>query len=147
VDLSTFSQQYRLNVKRDVDGTDIVLGKLGHVYEHSDTQLAILFMPSTPRARLWSLTKIKGLASGMVLRQNADGEGTLLFDADNPAQSRLAIGLVRARPKRILTDEQRSRLLERLSVARQSTLKNGTSAARTHEKLDVGALPHFEVAA
>jgi hypothetical protein len=38
VDLSTFSQQYRLNVKRDVDGTDIVLGKLGHVYEHVESR-------------------------------------------------------------------------------------------------------------
>ena len=64
MDLRTFAAHYHLRTNRDVDGTDIVLGKLGHLYEHSDTQLALLFMPSSPRARLWSLVKAKGLGVG-----------------------------------------------------------------------------------
>src|SRR5437868_4643956 len=111
---------YRVATRRDVDGTDIIGGKLGHIYEHSDQQLALLFMPLAPRARLWRLTKAKGTAAGMSLRQNAESEGTLLFDGGSPEQARLAISLVRARPKRVLTDEQRSALSERLSKMRQT---------------------------
>ena len=129
MDLRTFSEKYRVATRRDVDGTDIIGGKLGHIYEHSDQQLALLFMPSAQRARLWGLVKAKGMAAGMTLRQNADSEGTLLFDADSPEQARLAISLVKARPKRVLTEEQRSALAERLSKTRQVPLKNGTSAS------------------
>ena len=133
--LQTYTQKYHLRIKRDVDGTDIVAGKLGHIYEHSDSQLGLLFMPSAPRARLWSLAKAKGIAVGMTVRQNADSEGTLLFDAADPAQARLAISLVRARPKRILTEEQRSALAARLAVARQEAQKRGTLAAGTRESV------------
>jgi len=147
VDLRTFATRNHLRTNRDLDGTDIVLGKLGHIYEHSDTQLGLLFLPSASRARLWSLTKTKGLASGMTLRQNANSEGTLLFEADDPAQARLAISLVRARPKRILTDEQRSALSERLSKARSHLHREGTSAARTAERPADETLPKVAVAA
>lgn len=131
--LRTFAEKHRLYTKLDTDGTTIIAGKLGHLYEHSDTQLGLLFMPTVPRARLWSVTKAKGTAAGMVVRQNADSEGTLLFDANSAEQARLAVSLVRARPKRVLTDEQRSALADRLSKARSHLQKNGTSAARTHE--------------
>jgi hypothetical protein len=119
VGLRTFAEKYRLYTKLDIDGTTIIAGKLGHVYEHSETQLGLLFMPTAPRARLWSVTKTKGTAAGMVARQKADSEGTLLFDADSPEQARLAVSLVRARPKRILTEEQRSALSEPPGNARQ----------------------------
>jgi hypothetical protein len=133
VELRTFAEKYRLYTKLDTDGTTIVAGKLGHLYEHSDTQLGLLFMPSVPRARLWAATKAKGTAAGMIVRQNGDSEGTLLFDANIPDQARLAISLVRARTKRILTDEQRSALAERLSKARSTLHKKGTLDAETHE--------------
>jgi hypothetical protein len=139
VGLRTFAEKYRLYTKLDIDGTTIIAGKLGHVYEHSATQLGLLFMPTAPRARLWSGTKAKGTAAGMVVRQNADSEGTMLFDANSPEQARLAVSLVRARPKRILTEEQRSALSERLSKARSHLQKKGTSAARTHEVSGVGS--------
>lgn len=83
----------------------------------------------------------------MILRQNADSEGTLLFDAENPAHARLAISLVRARPKRVLTDEQRSALSQRLSKARSHLHREGTSAARTAERPAIETLPQTEVAA
>jgi hypothetical protein len=133
VGLRTFAEKYRLYTKLDTDGTTIVAGKLGHIYEHSEGQLALLFMPTTPRARLWSATKTKGTAVGMVVRQNAESEGTLLFDANSAEQARLAVSFVRARPRRILTEEQRSALSARLSKARSHLHKEGTSAARTHE--------------
>ena len=132
--LRTFAEKYRLYTKLDTDGTTVIAGKLGHLYEHSDTQLGLLFMPTVPRARLWSVTKAKGTAARvLVVRQNADSEGTLLFDANSAEQARLAVSLVRARPKRVLTEEQRSALSERLSKARSHLQKSGTSAARTHE--------------
>ncbi len=130
--IRSFAEKYRLYTKLDTDGTTIVAGKLGHIYEHSETQLGLLFMPTAPRARLWSATKAKGTAAGMLLRQNAESEGTMLFDSNSPEQARLAVTLVRARPKRVLTDEQRSALAERLS---KGALRKGTSAARTHERV------------
>jgi len=132
VGIRSFAEKYRLYTKLDTDGTTIVAGKLGHIYEHSETQLGLLFMPTAPRARLWSATKAKGTAAGMLLRQNAESEGTMLFDSNSPEQARLAVTLVRARPKRVLTDEQRSALAERLS---KGALRKGTSAARTHERV------------
>ena len=133
--LRTFAEKYRLYTKLDTDGTTIVAGKLGHIYEHSETQLGLLFVPTAPRARLWSATKAKGTAAGMLLRQNAESEGTMLFDSNSPEQARLAVTLVRARPKRVLTEEQRSALSERLSNARSHLHRKGTSAARTHERV------------
>jgi len=133
VGIRSFAEKYRLYTKLDTDGTTIVAGKLGHIYEHSETQLGLLFMPTAPRARLWSATKAKGTAAGMLLRQNAESEGTMLFDHNNPEQARLAVTLVRARPKRVLTEEQRSALSERLSKARSHLHREDTSAARTHE--------------
>ena len=134
MNLRNFAAAYRLHTYRDVDGTDIIAGKLGHIYEHSNTQLGLLFMPSAPRVRLWSSTKAKGMAAGMIVRQNGESEGTLLFDSNNPAQARLAVSLVRSRPKRILTDEQRSALSERLSKARSRLQREGTLASGTHER-------------
>jgi hypothetical protein len=139
VALKDFVEKYRLHTKLDADGTTVIAGKLGHIYEHSDSQLGLLFMPTKPRARLWSTTKAKGAAVGMTVRQNAESEGTLLFDADEPVQARLAIRLVRARPKRVLTEEQRSALSERLSKTRSYLHRQGTSAARTHELEGVGS--------
>jgi len=135
VGIRSFAEKYRLYTKLDTDGTTIVAGKLGHIYEHSETQLGLLFMPTTPRARLWSATKAKGTAAGMLLRQNAEGEGTMLFDSNSPEQAPLAVTLVRARPKRVLTEEQRSALSERLSNARSHLHREGTSAARTHQRV------------
>ena len=133
MDIKKFAEKCRLQVRRDVDGTDIVAGKLGHIYEHSAVKLGVLFMPSAPRARLWSVIKTKGTAAGMAVRQNGDGEGTLLFDPANAEQARLAVRLVKVRVRRVLTDEQRSALAARLAVARNSAHKRGTLAARKHE--------------
>jgi hypothetical protein len=127
VDIKEFAAHYRLQVRRDVDGTDIISAKFGHLYEHSALTLGLLFMPSAPRARLWSVVKAKATAAGMTVRQNGDTEGTLLFNPASPEQASLAIRLVRARQKRILTVEQRSALAERLH-------RKGTSAARNVEE-------------
>jgi hypothetical protein len=134
MNLRTFAATHRLHTNRDVDGTDIIAGKHGHIYEHSDTQLGLLFMPPAARARLWSATKAKATTAGIIVRQNADSEGTLLFDCHNPVQARLAVSLVRVRPRRVLTDEQRLALSERLSKARQSIQRKGTLASETHER-------------
>jgi len=130
VDIKEFAEKYRVSARRDADGTDIVAGKLGHMYEHSAVKLGVLFMPSAPRARLWSVVKARGMAAGMTVRQNGDSEGTLIFEPNDAEQARLAIKLVRIRPKRILTDEQRSVLAARLS---KGALRKGTSAHITHE--------------
>ena len=132
--ISSFAERHRLRAKRDVDGTEIIPGKLGHIYEHSDDKLGLMFMPpGEPRARLWSSVKARGIAVGMVMRQDADSEGTLIFDGSIREQAAAAIRLIKARPKRELTDTQRRELAERLRKARSEALKEGVSAARNDE--------------
>ncbi len=136
--IETFSEKYRVKARKDVDGTVIVPGKLGHIYEHGAGKLGVLFMPYAQRARLWSVTKVKGTAAGMTVRQNGDAEGTLLFDPANSEQARLALKLVRVKAKRVLSAAQRQALAERLKNLPSDALRNEGSAARNDEGQENG---------
>lgn len=112
MNIESFSEKYCVKIRKDADGTLVVPGKLGHIYEHSAEKLGVLFMPSAPRARLWSLVKAQGTSAGMAVRQNGESEGTLLFDPANAEQARLALKLVRGRAKRVMSAAQSQALAE-----------------------------------
>jgi hypothetical protein len=106
--IETFAKEYKLRLKTDIDGTPIIVGKLGHIYEHSysGTNLGLLFMPETPRAKLWGIVKAKGRKVGMVVMQDAESEGTILFDSACPLHAKLAISLVKVKSRRVMTEAQ-----------------------------------------
>lgn len=117
--IERFAEQYRLKVRRDSCGDEIIPGKphkadrpedRNHIYEHSDGRLGVYL--SFPSARSWNARRTTALAAGFVLNQNAQTEGTLLFSPENEQQARLAIRLAGIKRIRKSTPEQLARLAE-----------------------------------
>jgi hypothetical protein len=52
--LRQFAERRRLKVRRDPDdGTDIVVGRRGHIYEYSENELGVMFMPPKTENKPW----------------------------------------------------------------------------------------------
>jgi hypothetical protein len=112
--IRAFADHNRLSISRDVDRTSVIRGRAGcHLYEHDEGELGLLVLREgqDPRPRRWAAIREKCLAAGMTLRQNGHDEGSVTFDPDNRQQSRLAIKIAGARPKRQLSPEHRAKLL------------------------------------
>jgi lipase chaperone LimK len=88
------------------------------VYEFAPAIFGVLLMLDTNRQ--WNNAKRKLEAAGFRVYQNAECEGTALFDADNSDQAKLAIKLARIKQRRKLTPEQRKAAASRLNIARES---------------------------
>ena len=112
--LAQFAEKHRLRLKRAEDREQIILGKFGQIYEHDPETLGLLFMPDRPR--LWSHARRKLEAADFTIWQNGDEEGSALFDPKNAAQARLALKVIRAKPRRTLSAAQ----LETLEKARKA---------------------------
>lgn len=116
MDIQAFANRYRLRAKRHEDGEPIISGRLGHIYEHDESTLGLMFLPDRPR--LWPNARRKLDTAGFVIWQNGDGEGSALFDPTDKARARLAMKVVGAKRKRSLTLEQRSAKVATLERAR-----------------------------
>ena len=128
--LANFAEKNRLKVKRDDRGDTIILGKQGHLYEYSTTELGVMFMPprteSEPWGRwcpkAWGNFKRAAVAAGMTIRQNGDSEGCLSFDPKNNEQAKLAIKIAKVRPKRQRTPDQVAKFVAATQNARFKAL-------------------------
>jgi hypothetical protein len=111
--LASFAVQHRLKLKTDTgDGTWIILGRLGHIYEYGDRTLGVMVIPSPPRKNVWGFTRKKFLAVAMRIVQNGDCEGAAVFDPEGAEQAALAIRAIQGKRKRVVSPEQRKRLVE-----------------------------------
>jgi hypothetical protein len=110
--LEYFAKQYRLKVTKDVCGDSVIMGRIGdsNVYEYSDGQLGVMFISAKTRTGLFNRFKAVCLTVGMKPIQMGDAEGAFMFDPTNKEQAKVAIKGIRARVRRQLTPEQRSRL-------------------------------------
>jgi len=119
MDLTEFAATYNLKAKRDAgDDTTIIPGRTGHIYEHSEAELAVMYiLPNEiePRPRAWSAARKRGIAAGMILRQNGDAEGALSFDPTNAEQVKLAIRVAGIKRKRRLSESDRAKRAARAS--------------------------------
>ena len=123
-DFPAFVERYRLRSRRDECGDPVVLGKFGHVYEHSTGRLGIVLEDSpggASLARSLLSRRRKALAAGFELKQHGDSEAVLLFDPTNSSQSRLAIRLVGAKIRRRASKPSEKQLAA-LRTGRQSRL-------------------------
>jgi hypothetical protein len=119
--LQEFADQHKLKSRRSADDDNelIVMGRTGQIYQYSQNELGVLFMP--PRTDLdphgrwcpkkWNRLRKLGENTGMTLRQLADSEGAFSFDPHNSEQSKLAIQIAKVRPKRTLSPEHRKKLI------------------------------------
>ncbi len=113
MDIQTFANRYHLRVKRHEDGEPIISGKLGHIYEHDESTLCLMFLPDRPR--LWPNARRKLDTAGFVVWQDGDEEGSALFDPSDSRQARLAlkvVGVSRRRRGRFLTSRRARELAE-----------------------------------
>jgi hypothetical protein len=116
-----FAEQYRCRLKRDGCGEQIIPGKVGQIYDYGSGRFGALFMPSgKPRPNLWGRVRRKLMAAGFQLLQNGDAEGCLLFDPSDQRKIQLALKLVGARRKRVLTPERRAAQIEVLERSRNA---------------------------
>jgi len=130
--LRQWAMQHRLRVKRDVDGTDIVPGKRGHIYEYGPERLGVMVIQDSPHPRFWNAARGKLTAAEMLIVQGADGEGAATFDPTNAAQSQLAIRAVGARRKKTPSPAQRQ-VLEANRFAKGSAIRR-TSGTRMRRR-------------
>jgi hypothetical protein len=95
-----FAEKHRLRVNHDKCHDAVVLGRLGHLYEHDTHRFGIVLelpaditrLDNTLRSR-----KRRAIAKGFVLHQEGDSEAILLFDPTDTNQARLAIRLIQAK--------------------------------------------------
>lgn len=119
-----FADTYRVRARRDECGELILLGRIGHVYEHGAGRFGVYLNCTTKRA--WSSAKRTLTAAGFTIRQSGDIEGTALFDPENEQQARLALEIARIRKRRVVTTEQRQQMAERMR-----SIKMGVSADKS----------------
>lgn len=115
--IQTFADKHRLRTRIDTDGTKIIPGRVGHIYEYDDDLLGVMVMPDPPRVQYWGFARRNLKAVGCTVVQNGDGEGAATFDPENKQQAKLAIKVARIKRKRIMSEAQ----LDQLRRARESS--------------------------
>lgn len=120
MNIEELSATHRLRTRRDECREKIIVGRLGHLYDHGDgSRFGVLLL--LPTKRRWNHAKKKLRAAGFEIRQDAETEGTALFDPTNPGQVRLALRIVGAKRKRTA------------SPAQLHALKRARAALRIHQ--------------
>ena len=106
-----FAQTNRLKTKIDADGTPIIPGKLGHIYQYDENRLGVMVMPANSRVRYWSATRRRLANLGFSIVQNGDCEGAAVFSPSDHEQTRAAIRTAGIKRKRQLSSAQINRQL------------------------------------
>jgi len=105
--LDAFIKKNRLRSKRDDnDGTTIVPGKHGHIFDYGDGRLGVLIMPKGNHPRIWDKARAAFEELGMTITQDCEGEGVGTFDPESPEQSQAAMKHVGISPRRVATLRQ-----------------------------------------
>jgi hypothetical protein len=116
-----FAAQRRVKVRRDSCDEAIIPGKprkmkraedRSHIFEDGDKLGLCLLLTSV---RAYNHAQHRLLAAGFTQSQDGDTEGTFLFDADDAAQAKVAIREAGIVYRRVVTDEQRARLVATLA--------------------------------
>ena len=122
--LRTFAAQHRLHSSRDIeDGTTVIRGRAGHIYEYNDSELALVILTAEGKdvsIRRWSSIKRRCLGAGMTLRQDGDYEGALSFNPSKEGQSKIAVRVTGVRPRKQLSPERHAKALLNLKRPRQT---------------------------
>lgn len=106
-----FAKQHRLRVKRDECGDLNIIGNRGDIYDYSDGIHYCVTILHCPNAHHWNRYEAIFRRLGYRITQNGDEEGTALFDPANAEQTEAALKAIRAFRRRVLTPEQKSKLL------------------------------------
>jgi hypothetical protein len=93
--LTSFATRYHLPINIDTDGTEIIRGTKGHIYEYDETHLGVMVCPrrgdKPEETRAWPQHRFLFKKESMHIHQNGDFEGAALFEAGRNRQVRLAL--------------------------------------------------------
>jgi hypothetical protein len=100
LDIQQFAEQYRVRVRRDSCGDEVIPGKprhttrqedRRHILQHSDdgNLFGVCLLLNSARAFGNAVRRL--LPAGFISGQTGDAEGVLLFDPANPEQAKAAI--------------------------------------------------------
>ncbi len=144
MDIKEFSEKHRVRTRRDSCGEEIITGTrvpkdmpkrveyACHVYDHGDGQrFGLLLLLKTKQA--WTLAKKQLVDAGFTIKQNAETEGTALFNPEDAAQVRLAFKLARIRAKRVMSEAQRLALTKARAKLPQTLAPEAPFAPNTGE--------------
>jgi hypothetical protein len=140
-----FAEKYRVRTRRDNCGEEIITGSripkdmpkrveyACHVYDHGDGQwFGLLLLLKTKQQ--WTHAKKQLVAAGFTIKQNAETEGTALFNPEDPAQVGLAFKLARIRAKRVMSEGQRLALAKARARLPKTLAPEAPLAPNTHER-------------
>lgn len=75
--VQSFANRHRLKIRVDEDGTRIIPGKLGQIYEYDDAQLAVMVMPVLYRKNYWGSKRNKLIKAASWLFRTATPKARL----------------------------------------------------------------------
>jgi hypothetical protein len=116
--IQKFAEQYRVTTRKDSCSEVIIAGRPRnaaraedrcHIFEYGSEKLGVCLLFTS--IRKWNAVKERLVAVGCTLKQDADTEGTMLFDPTNATQAKAVLNEVGVRHRRILTPEQRTALI------------------------------------
>jgi hypothetical protein len=117
MNVQQFVKKYDLIFRTDSDGTNVIRGKYGHIYQYDEGVLGALIMPHPPRRAYWSHCRTVMAKAGATVRQNGDTAGAVSFDPTNPALARLAIKYSSVKARRRSSEKQLATLFQDAKVA------------------------------
>lgn len=123
-----FATNHRLKTRIDCDGTRIVPGRRGHIYEYDPDAgllgVCLMFQPGMSGSRAYGFAKRRLEASGLTRTQDGDFEGCFAFDpVQNPSGAKQAIREAKIRPRRVPTVATVERLRR---IGFQASMPEGT---------------------
>jgi hypothetical protein len=89
-DLLKLATAHRVNLHRDRgDGTDVILGRCGQIFEYSESHFAVMLLLDSARA--WTFARQRLIAAGCEVFQLGDSEGSARFLKSNMPAIKQAI--------------------------------------------------------
>ena len=120
--MTQFAKENRLRLVH-TGAEKVVPGKYGEIADMEDKGLLRLRLLAVPRSanmdRTLRARRAKALAAGMTCKWRGDAESIFYFDPANEAHVSLAVKLVGAKRKRLVSEEQRQALSARLAMSRE----------------------------
>jgi hypothetical protein len=121
----TFAQwaaSRRLPVKADTDGSEIVPGRSGSLWDYGHGMFGVSYEGTKAK---WTVRRAKAKSLGLVVTQSGDEEGNMWFDPADKRQAAFAIQIAGVRPKRKASPKQLGNLARQRQKARLERQVNG----------------------
>ena len=132
--LQAFIENKRLSSQRDTDGTTIIPGKNGHIFDYGGDCLGVTIMPQARHSRTWNRAHVSFVIVGMTITQDGDSQGIATFDPACREQSKVALKHAGISARREATPAQLAALAgHRAAKHQQNQLDHGEGPPMTQQ--------------